>query len=146
MYRTVSRCISDDGSKTIIQVVLINIGWLIVHKWNFLLKCLGFVVLYSFYIVGVLSNAFHLSQRYCTCSSVWKAVIWSWWFSVKPAHGLDGWEKHKASDGWMDEFVNKYNLSSRKKTNKKSKSIEEMFHTIQRFHEYTVWHALRSFP
>jgi hypothetical protein len=50
-----------------------------------------------------------------------------------------GWNLANASDGWKDNFVRRHDFTSQRKTNKKSKSIEERLPAILRFHQYTMY-------
>jgi hypothetical protein len=44
-------------------------------------------------------------------------------------------QRFKASGGWLQDFAQRYNLSVRRQTNKKTKSLEERLHLVRRFHK-----------
>ena len=45
----------------------------------------------------------------------------------------------KASDQWSYKFRKRYGITRQRKTNKKSKSIEERLHLVKNFHWWTIY-------
>ena len=52
--------------------------------------------------------------------------------------GKDTEGNSKASDKWKDNFINRFGITNQKKTNKKSKSVQERLSQVRNFH----WWAL----
>ena len=52
----------------------------------------------------------------------------------------------KASNKWLSGFAKRWGVSKQKKTNKKSKSIEERMPQIRNFHWYTIYQMAKEDP
>ena len=54
--------------------------------------------------------------------------------------------KFKASNMWLSNFTKRWGISKQKKTNKKSKSLEERLPKIRDFHWYTIYQMATEDP
>ena len=52
----------------------------------------------------------------------------------------------KASNKWLSGFTKRWGVSKQKKTNKKSKSLEERMPQIRNFHWYTIYQMAKEDP
>ena len=52
----------------------------------------------------------------------------------------------KASWKWLNNFTKRWGISKQKKTNKKSKSLEERMPQIRNFHWYTIYQMTTEDP
>ena len=52
----------------------------------------------------------------------------------------------KASNKWLSGFTKRWGVTKQKKTNKKSKSIEERMPQIRNFHWYTIYQMATEDP
>ena len=54
--------------------------------------------------------------------------------------------KFKASDKWKDNFIKRFGITNQKKTNKKSKSIEERLPQVRNFHWWAIYQIVTEKP
>ena len=60
--------------------------------------------------------------------------------------GKDPSGSFKASDNWLSKFTHRYGISKKKKTNKKSKSIEERLPAVRNFHWWAIYQMTLEKP
>ena len=60
--------------------------------------------------------------------------------------GKDPKKTFKASDRWLLNFARRKGITNQKKTNKKSKSVEERLPLVRNFHWWTVYKMATEEP
>ena len=60
--------------------------------------------------------------------------------------GKDPTGSFKASNMWLSKFTHRYGISNQKKTNKKSKSIEERLPAVRNFHWWAIYQMALEKP
>ena len=88
-------------------------------------------------IEHITSQKFSNLQKLCFLSFLLR------WFDKS---GKDPEGKFKASNKWLFNFTRRKGISKQRKTNKKSKSIEERLPQVLNFHWWTVYEMATQDP
>ena len=72
-------------------------------------------------------------------SSLWNVTIRRLMKQFVSESGKDPTGSFKASNMWLSKFTHRYGISKQKKTNKKSKSIEERLLAVRNFHWWAIY-------
>ena len=59
-------------------------------------------------------------------------------FTVLSQDQPDGWTDMKYSNGWVDNFKKRFNISYLCQTNKKNRPLQDKVHLIQNFHRWLL--------